>query len=171
MGDTGWRQGSTLSYVAPQSGMFWEVTLISCQWRAGKKAWEVLGVHTFLQSSGKQTRPRTFVKDYELVLFNCKIFHLIEHWTSFPKILSMKFACWRISIILATHRDYRCTAKKYFESPRLSAQGDLTSSGSMIHASWGSRCYHVSQSFSFFQFLFFEWLKSFVLDIFLCLWI
>ena len=79
MGDTGWRQGSTLSYVAPQSGMFWEVTLISCQWRAGKKAWEVLGVHTFLQSSGKQTRPRTFVKDYELVLFNCKIFHLIEH--------------------------------------------------------------------------------------------
>ena len=68
-------------------------------------------------------------------------------WQHFLKNLVYELCMLKDCNTLATHRDYRCTAKKICESPTLSAQEDLTSSGSMIHASWESRCHLVSQRF------------------------
>ena len=74
---------------------------------------------------------------------------------SLKKSKGSPYTCWLYIGTTVVQQNKFCNS---FKSPKLSAQEDLTSSGSMIHASWESRCYLVSQVF--FQTIFFlEWLK------------
>ena len=74
---------------------------------------------------------------------------------SLKKSKGSPYTCWLYIGTTVAQQNKFCNS---FKSPKLSAQEDLTSSGSMIHASWESRCYLVSQVF--FQTIFFlEWLK------------